>query len=341
MTAAGFGTRDLTESTLLRAADVRVDSCGKLKPPKHRFLPTLFARSAVRSWNNPHAEVNVLHFERPSAGMPYHLTNFVDGVGIFCASIAPTHFPEHVHPEISVDVCYENAACLSTWQTAGGRQLTRLLGNGNVSVIGSGQPHGSEWLQEAEHLIFYLAPAFVEQAARDLLRTGAAEIVENRTADDGLIRHLAGALRSELRRDHPPERLYVESLAHVLSVHLLRNYSARKRALREPTHGLSKGQLRRVVGHVAGHLAEDLTLSALAGVVGLSPYHFSRQFKRATGLTPHQYVVLRRVERARKLLSSTQLSVGEVASAVGFTHQSHLALHVRRHFGVVPSALRR
>ena len=79
----------------------------------------------------------------------------------------------------------------------------------------------------------------------------------------------------------------------------------------------------------------------MAGVANLSRYHFSRQFKCATGLSPHQYVIGRRVERARELLQKTDLAVGDVASAVGFSHQSHLARYVRRRFGVAPSALRR
>lgn len=304
-------------------------------------MPSYYQGNTERSQNNPHAEAKVPSSELPSTGMPYQLADFVNGVGIFCDYIPPTHFPEHAHAEISVDVCYENTSCLATWQTATGRQLTRLLRGGNVSVIAGGQPHASEWRQGAEHLIFYLAPAFVEHAARDLLRKEPVEIVENRTAEDPLIRQLAGALRAGLKRGGPPERLYVESLANVLVVHLLRNYSADKKALREPTHGLSKGKLGRVVDFVTDNLQEDLTLSELAGAAGLSPYHFARQFKRATGLTPHRYVVLRRVERAKTLLSSTNLSISDVASAVGFTHQSHLAHHVRRHFGVAPSLLRR
>lgn len=273
--------------------------------------------------------------------IPYQLADFVDGVGVYYGHIAPTHFPEHAHPEISVDVCYQNTACLSTWQTATGRRMTQLLREGHVSVVASGQPHGSEWRQGAEHLIFYLAPAFIERAARDLLRKGSAEIAENRTADDPFVRQLAGALRAELGRGNPPERLYLESLANVLAVHLLRSYAADRKPLRNPAHGLRGRRLERVTDFVLANLHTDLTLAALAGAAGLSPYHFARQFKRATGLTPHQYVVLRRVERARELLVGTDLPIGEVAGAVGFAHQSHLARHVRRHFGVAPSGFRR
>lgn len=274
--------------------------------------------------------------------MPYQLANFVDGVGFFCDYVAPAHFPEHIHPEISVDVCYEDTSCLATWQTAAGRQLTRLIRDGHVSVIPGGQPHGSEWRQEAEHLIFYLTPAFVEHAARDLLRKeGPIEIVEDHTAEDPLIRQLAGALRAELRRGYPPERLYVESLANVLTVHLLRSHSTQRRPLTETGEGLSRRVLGRVIDYVGDNLQEDLKVSELAATADLSPYHFSRQFKRSTGLTPHRYVVHQRVERAKEMLLSDETPIFEVAHKVGFSDQSHLALHTRRLLGATPKEIRR
>ena len=104
--------------------------------------------------------------------------------------------------------------------------------------------------------------------------------------------------------------------------------------------GLPRSTLRRVRDFVGENLSRDIGLAEMAGVANLSRYHFSRQFKRSTGLTPHRYVIECRVERARELLSNTELSVGDVANAVGFAHQSHLARHVRRRFGVAPSSLR-
>ena len=78
----------------------------------------------------------------------------------------------------------------------------------------------------------------------------------------------------------------------------------------------------------------------IAGVAHVSPYHFARSFKAATGLSPHQYVIQRRVERAKTLLTGGDLSIAEVAGAVGFANQSHLAFHLRRLLGVSPKALR-
>ena len=73
----------------------------------------------------------------------------------------------------------------------------------------------------------------------------------------------------------------------------------------------------------------------------MSPYHFARLFKSTAGLSPHQYVIQSRVERAKTLLADSDLTIAEVAQAVGFANQSHLAFHVRRLLGVSPKALRR
>ena len=103
---------------------------------------------------------------------------------------------------------------------------------------------------------------------------------------------------------------------------------------------LSPVALGQVAEYVDVHLGDDLSLAALAGEVGLSPYHFARQFRVATGLSPHQYVIRRRVERARLLLATTDRSLAAIAHEVGFASGSHLATHVRRLLGVAPTRLR-
>jgi AraC-like DNA-binding protein len=84
------------------------------------------------------------------------------------------------------------------------------------------------------------------------------------------------------------------------------------------------------------------TLEQLAAVARLSPYHFARQFRRATGLPPHQYVIARRVERAKGLLQAgTDLSLAQVAAHAGFSDQSHFCQHFRRIVGVTPGQFRK
>lgn len=109
---------------------------------------------------------------------------------------------------------------------------------------------------------------------------------------------------------------------------------------REHRGGLSKSQLRRVNEHIDDRLCDDLRLGDLAALIGMSEFHFSRQFKRTTGLAPHQYLVRRRVERAKRLLRETDMPVAEVALNSGFAHQSHLSNWFRRAVRTSPARYR-
>jgi AraC family transcriptional regulator len=104
---------------------------------------------------------------------------------------------------------------------------------------------------------------------------------------------------------------------------------------------LPRGRLRAVAEYVEEHLDAGLTLGQMAAVARLSVYHFARQFKAATGLPPYQYVILRRVERARQLLQAgTDLSLAEVAAHAGFSDQSQFTHHFKRLVGVTPRQFR-
>jgi AraC-like DNA-binding protein len=104
--------------------------------------------------------------------------------------------------------------------------------------------------------------------------------------------------------------------------------------------GLSPGAMRRVREYVEVHLGESIDLSMLAGVAGLSVHHFARQFKQSAGVTPHVYLTQKRVERAQEMLVQTDLSLAEIAFAVGFFDQGHLARHFRHMFGTTPREFR-
>ena len=104
--------------------------------------------------------------------------------------------------------------------------------------------------------------------------------------------------------------------------------------------GLPPRALRRVREYIDGHLEETISIEALAGIVGLSMYHFARAFKQSEGLTPHDYLVRRRVRRAQELLASTDLPLSEIALASGFSDQSHCARRFREHVGITPSSYR-
>ena len=104
--------------------------------------------------------------------------------------------------------------------------------------------------------------------------------------------------------------------------------------------GLPPGAMRRVREHVDAHLGESMDLAELAAIAGLSVFHFARQFKQSAGVTPHHYLVQRRIERAQDMLARTDLALSEIAVAAGFSDQSHLARHFRQMLGTTPREFR-
>ena len=98
--------------------------------------------------------------------------------------------------------------------------------------------------------------------------------------------------------------------------------------------------MRRVREYIEAHLHDSIELVELAAIAGLSIFHFARQFKQSAGVTPHYYVIQRRIERAQELLASTHLSLSEIAFATGFSDQSHLTRTFARVVGATPGAWR-
>jgi AraC family transcriptional regulator len=149
------------------------------------------------------------------------------------------------------------------------------------------------------------------------------------------------AVDAELTAGGAGGPLAAESLANVLAVHLIRHVLAPRRLATGPDGALPRGRLRAVVEYVEAHLDAGPTLGQLAAVARVSPYHFARQFKAATGLPPHEYVIARRVERAKQLLQGGgDFSLAEVAAHAGFSDQSQFTRHFKRLVGLTPGQFR-
>ena len=188
------------------------------------------------------------------------------------------------------------------------------------------------------------------QLDSNLFSRTAAEITERDPASltlyersgfqDPLLAQIGLALQRELEQPTPAGKLYAQTAAQMLAVHLLRHYTMPAPQIYEPTQGLTARQVRRVTDYVLAHLDQDLSLFALAQQIGFSPYHFARQFRRATGESPHQFVLGLRIERARQLLRETKLPLAQVALGSGFANQSHLTQAFKRSMGLTPAAYR-
>lgn len=178
----------------------------------------------------------------------------------------------------------------------------------------------------------------------------AAEITERDPAhlelygragfQDPLLVQIGLALWRELEHPTASGKLYAQTAAQMLAVHLLRHYTSPIQQIKESTQGLTPRQVGLVTDFVLAHLEQDLSLSALAAQIGFSSYHFARQFRQATGESPHQFVLSQRIERAKQLLREADLPLAQIALASGFANQSHLTQAFKRALGLTPASYR-
>ena len=214
---------------------------------------------------------------------------------------------------------------------------------GSIAVVPAGTPAVWRWSGRFDWLIIFLEPGKVARVAAEAFGLDPARITVPPLNGQDLphLRAAMLAVDAELTAGGAGGRLAAESLANVLAVHLIRHVLAPSRPARGRDGALPRRRLRAVVEYIEGHVDASLTLEQMAAVARLSPFHFARQFKTATGLPPHQYVIARRVERAKLLLQAgDDFSLAEVAARAGFSDQSQFSQHFRRLVGATPGKFR-
>ena len=160
---------------------------------------------------------------------------------------------------------------------------------------------------------------------------------------DVLMEQIARQVHAELLDPMPAGNMLVETLASALGAHLLRHHSNLDSAsvsLPAVRGALDPRRLRRVKDFIESHLDAVLSIEALANEACLSPFHFSRAFKAATGTTPHGYLTNRRVDKAKGLIANGRIPLAEVAHLCGFSSQAYFTTWFKRAVGTTPGAWR-
>ena len=226
-------------------------------------------------------------------------------------------------------------------RTREGRTVEHAMHAGDISITPAGSP--VRWRQRGQSLVILmrLAPAYVcviggEECALDPDRFDLRDAFTTR---DPLLEDLGHRLLATLEGEGTDSRLAADTLTSELAVHLLRGYTSV--AAREwPKTRLSPHKLRQAIAYIDANLCRHLTLSAMAAAVALSPGHFAHAFREATGVAPHRYVVLRRVDRAKALLRQSDLPITEIADRVGCSSHSHFSVLFHRIAGRTPRQFR-
>jgi len=145
-------------------------------------------------------------------------------------------------------------------------------------------------------------------------------------------------LLAEVESGCPSGPLFGETIGQSLMIYLAQRHSSNSVA--QPTGGLPRSRLNRALEYIEANVERDLHLDELAKACGFSSFHFAKLFKQSTGASPHQYVLQRRLERAKALLRMPGLSLSEISLEAGFADQSHLTNVFRKFLGVSPAKFR-
>jgi AraC family transcriptional regulator len=252
--------------------------------------------------------------------------------------------PAFVVPPLSSTVYGVSVALTGPFKlelTRGGKPHRYRLRRGDVCVFPYGFSVDGASVEACEFLLLCLQPWAVERAAAGFVSAGRPEIAPRIGAADPLAAQMLGDLLRELKTGAGDGRPYVDALVGALCVHLVRHYSAPPRAGRGQTGGMPDYVLSGAIDFINDSLDRDLSLTEIARAAGLSPSRFARAFKATTGKAVHEYVDELRVEKAKPLLTSGELTPEEVARRVGFGSARRFAAVFRRLTGVSPQSYRR
>ncbi|CAA9407514.1 Transcriptional regulator, AraC family [uncultured Leptolyngbya sp.] len=211
---------------------------------------------------------------------------------------------------------------------------------GNVCITPAQHLHAIRWQSEMEVLSMTLEPSFVMKALHESVNPDRVELIMHRGQNDPLIREILLVLKVELEAGCPSGRLYGEAMGTALAVHLLKTYTKLQPTPFQSEDKLPHYKLAQVLEYIQAHLDQDIRLADLAALAGMSKYYFCRLFKQSLGVTPHQYVLLQRIERSKQLLKQKDLAIANIALMCGFKNQSHLTTLFRKNVGTTPKRFR-
>jgi AraC family transcriptional regulator len=233
----------------------------------------------------------------------------------------------------------EKAALHVEHRSTDGRARMAFVRGHHVSVIPPHQLFGLSCQRPSDLIVIQLDRAFFEATVREALGVAQPRLVERHAAVDPFLTETGRSLRSEFQVHRNPSAPYLSALAGVIAIHLAKHYSDGQRVV--PDHvGLPPHKLSRAQEFIETHLEEGIGVQQVASAIGMSPFHFSRMFKLATGRSPYLYITTRRIERAKELLRSSRLPLVDVAAAVGFQTQGHFTNVFHKYTGMTPRIFR-
>ncbi len=225
------------------------------------------------------------------------------------------------------------------WQSAG-RDYRALFHPGSICTSPGGPFPRQWWAEPVTILTVCFEPDFLYGSLQEPDSYPRLELILSPTGTDPVISHLFWALHAEIRGGFPSGRMVAESVASALAGALCQRRQVQHARPLPHRGGLSRKTLTKVTDYIYENANQNLGIRELAQLAGLSHFHFCRQFKTSAGRTVHDYILALRMERAKHLLSKTDLPIAEVAYQSGMPNLSHFSTAFRKNVGATPAAFR-
>ncbi|MGG3571437.1 AraC family transcriptional regulator [Bacillus gobiensis] len=235
-------------------------------------------------------------------------------------------------------VIHTTPQLVHVFERADGYRGEGIAKQGDINIFSAGDMSFCRWEEKLSFMRMDLSPTFTGQVSNELeLPLGSSTIDFGRhiRLHDERVVQLTQWLFEDLKNGGLGGKLYADSLIRMLAVHLLHCYGTASGHQKSFPQRIARKQLDGALQYIHAYLERDISLDDIATAAHISPSHLIRLFKKATGVTPHQYVIRERIRKAKKLLLSGH-PVHEVAALLGFSDQSHLHRHFKRIIGVTP-----
>jgi AraC family transcriptional regulator len=212
--------------------------------------------------------------------------------------------------------------------------------HGEICLLPPWLKRQASFVDGGENLLISVETSLLERLSSEIGDARPLDALAFQKLNDPMVYQIAHSIAAEMGPQGEHGKMYAESLVIALLGHVLRGRSTvTTHAISEA--GLSPQKLRLCERYIDGHLPDDLTVEDVAKAVAMSPFHFTRAFKAATGKTPHRYVLERRISAAQAMVANTSRPLNEIAFEVGFCSPSHFSAVFQSFTGLTPSAHRR
>ena len=221
-----------------------------------------------------------------------------------------------------------------------GREWTENVSAGDIAIIPANTDYCADFESEIEFILLSLQPNLLRDLAINKANT-TVQILPQFTVKDPLISSIATTLKTQLENNRDSCSDYARILANAIAIHLFKKYSEPSLATGDTSKSVVEKKLQVVLDYIEQNLDEKLTLSLIAKQVNLSKYYLCRLFAKHLDISPHQYIIQKRIIRSKQLLKQElSMQIVDIAFDCGFASHSHFNRQFHKNVGMSPKSYR-